>query len=766
MKRFTYASRLLLAVCVLAVLAMCQGSQAFGASPKWRLSTFTPDSVNAGNIVRLDAWVENVGNVPLTGSVTIAFTFPVGVAPVEPEIQGTVFGSTCQIVGQTTTCVIDVHGMVPGGQTRLRYFPALDPEAAGVLTNRISASGGGMPETQTREEAMTVGLVEPFSIRSFAVGFFDGEGEPSSQAGFAPAEALSTLRFRTATSHVVVQGDTAPVERFKDTIVHLPAGMVGDPTATPVRCTAAQLSDFDREGVGERTSDCPEESQVGIVHLIYLQPGGGPDVVALYNMVPRPGVPAELGFLYQAEAISIVAHVRPSDHGIDLESPDAVSSVAISEVDVTLWGVPADSSHDYLRHLCTGGWHGNVEGRRCPSKAPRRAFLRTPTSCTGPLPWSAEVSTYTHPETFVHAEATSPGLTGCELLPFAPSFALTPHALTPDTPTGLDATVSLPQERAPEGLATADLRTATVTLPQGLSLNPSSAAGLQACGDADLKLGVDGAATCPDASKVGTVSLTTPLIDHPLSGSIFVRPQASDDPASGNLFRIAVEIRSDDDGVDIKLPAAVKVDPATGQMTTIFEDQPQLPFSSFTLHFMDGPRAPLATPSGCGSYSTTANFDAWSGKAVSTASSFAISGDGHGGACAPQGFSPVLTAGTENPVAGAFSPFTSAADEERCRSGALFDFLGASAGGSAREHRLGAALHRRAGCGGGVPGFLASGERDGRCGRGSEPVLCDGRQRVPDGALQGCAVRDGVRCAREGRPVRPRHCGGAGRAAD
>src|SRR6185437_10509295 len=119
------------------------------------------------------------------------------------------------------------------------------------------------------------------------------------------------------------------------------------------------------------------------------------------------------------------------------------------------------------------------------------------------------------------------------------------------------------------------------------------------------------------------------------------------------MFRTAVEIRSDEDGVDIKLPMAIKVDPSTGQMTTVIDDAPQLPFSSFALHFKDGPRAAVTTPSACGTYTTNATFDSWSGKAVSTSSSFNVSGN-----CAPRGFSPSFKAGTVNPVAGAFSPFT------------------------------------------------------------------------------------------------------------
>jgi hypothetical protein len=651
--------RLVIVLGLLAALFTMSASSTAraAASPRWKLSTLAPDSVTAGRPVWIQVWVENVGSVPLTGTMTIEDTFPAGVTPTEPKaFHGTPVESSCAIVGQTSRCVLDVNGVVPGAEFNLPYLAQVEGGVTGTLVNRVTVSGGGMAQAQSTEEVMTVGLLEPFAFKAFGVGFFGAEGEPVSQAGSAPAEAASTIRFRTVASAVFP--GTSPRERFKDTIVHVPPGVVGNPTSTAAKCTSTQLAEASPESESETVPNCPQDSQVGVAHVITPTELFGANIVPLYNMVPRRGAPAEFGLQFEGITIEIVARLRPSDNGVDLVALKAPSTTGVAEVDVDFWGVPEDPSHDYLRHLCAQQREGNFLGERCSTQAPRRPFLRTPTSCSGPLLWTAEVTSYEQPENVLHAQSTSPGMAGCEALPFAPTFGLAPAHLTPETPTGLDATVALPQEAGPDGLATADLRSAVVTLPAGVSLNPSSAAGLQACGDGELKLGVEGVATCPEASELGTVSLTTPLIDHPLSGSIFLRPQESMDPASGKLFRVAIEIRSDDDGVDIKLPAAIRVDPNTGQLTTVIEDAPQLPFSSFTLHFKDGPRAALATPTGCGTFTTTATFDSWSGKTVSTSSSFDVSGDGHGSSCAAPGFSPVIKAGTANPVANAFSPFT------------------------------------------------------------------------------------------------------------
>ena len=157
-------------------------------------------------------------------------------------------------------------------------------------------------------------------------------------------------------------------------------------------------------------------------------------------------------------------------------------------------GDPADSSHDGIRADCTLGLVG-ATGELCPSQGRASPFLRMPTSCSGaPLPWSIDMNTYQHPGVFHHRDITTPAMTGCDLNPFEPAFGLAPSTKAARSPSGLDVTLTLPQGTGPGGIAGADLRTATVTLPDGMTINPSSADGLQACADADLRLRQEGAA--------------------------------------------------------------------------------------------------------------------------------------------------------------------------------------------------------------------------------------------------------------------------------
>jgi hypothetical protein len=123
-------------------------------------------------------------------------------------------------------------------------------------------------------------------------------------------------------------------------------------------------------------------------------------------------------------------------------------------------------------------------------------------------------------------------------------------------------------------------------------------------------------------------------------------------------------------GVLIKIPGRLDPDPVTGQIVATFDENPQFPFSDLKVHFFGGPRAPLTTPAGCGTYTTNAMLTPWSapdsGPPATSSDSFQING-GCGG-----GFNPAFNAGTSNNQAGGFSPFTmtfSRSDQDQVLSG-------------------------------------------------------------------------------------------------
>jgi hypothetical protein len=157
---------------------------------------------------------------------------------------------------------------------------------------------------------------------------------------------------------------------------------------------------------------------------------------------------------------------------------------------------------------------------------------------------------------------------------------------------------------------------------------------------------------CPDGSKIGTVSATTPLLDETLTGGVYIRSQASNDPESGDMFRMAIVLENKERGILVKLPGRIRVNPDTGRIVTEFDDNPQIPVDRIQLQLKSGPRAPLVNPPTCGSKAIETNLTSWAGHDVQQSNTFDV-------ACTAGlgGFAPAFTAGTAQPTAGAFSPF-------------------------------------------------------------------------------------------------------------
>ncbi len=181
------------------------------------------------------------------------------------------------------------------------------------------------------------------------------------------------------------------------------------------------------------------------------------------------------------------------------------------------------------------------------------------------------------------------------------------------------------------------------------------------------------ATLCPDASKLGTAEVKTPLLNHPLPGTVYLAGQEQN--PFGSLFAVYLVIDDPVTGVIVKLAGHIEVGGETegasnglapGQIRTTFSENPELPVEEVKLDFTGGPRAPLVTPAACGVYQTVGRLTPWSSdrnletepftsespQLVESLSKFQVSQN-----CAAPGFTPAFTAGTTNPQAGAYSPF-------------------------------------------------------------------------------------------------------------
>lgn len=491
----------------------------------------------------------------------------------------------------------------------------------------------------------TGALLSPAAYADFGItpGSYSA-GVSSIQAGAHP-DLTTSFAFNT---HPDAEFGALPDENIRDIIVKLPPGIVGNAQAYPT-CPSSFLA---------LRRFCPTDTQVGVI-AYELAGAAGTLYAPVYNIAPTSNRPAEFGFL-NLIAGRVQVHILPSirtgeDYGITATVPVVPGNLRLLDSSVTLWGVPADASHNDMRgSIFAGGCLGpfGPTGDSCPSSAPQRPFLSNPTRCDGPSSIALLIDSWEHAGSFLSPLLAAPQqFTGCDKLVFEPSLSLQPATRAAAAPSAYEADLHVPQTDAPTALATPHLRKAVVTLPEGVTISPSAADGLVGCSDAQIAIDSAADPSCPDAAKIGSVKVITPLLPDPLEGAIYQGTQTPE-----HLVRIFIVARGH--GVLVKLPGSIDLDPATGQITTTFDNNPQLPFTDFILRFKGGPRAPLSNPRTCGVKTTTATLTSWAGNVVTTTDSFDISSDGNGAPCAPYGFSPSFRAGTESPVAGRSSSFT------------------------------------------------------------------------------------------------------------
>jgi hypothetical protein len=565
---------------------------------------------------------------------------------------------------------------VPVGETMIVEIQVLVPKGTPeeTLEDAASVSGGGTPAATTANRVEIApepreGVAAPesaFGIQDFSLQVFDSNGAASTQADGHPYTLATSLYFKSdAALH--------PPEEAKDVIVDLPSGIVGNPQTLP-KCPLYALQE-----IAEMTA-CPPATKVGSVvfeaypGLFRASDARSEATTAIYNLQPTPGFPAEFGFTYLGKPIFMYASSVRVDGQLRLRItvPGLPAGLEVVGSTLLFFGDPESSSTPFVTN---------------PGEAE---------SCAGLLPLSAtvEVDSWQHPHVYDVAETTTyPELTGCNLLQFEPQLGVQPETTQADEPSGYTFAISNPQDESFASPGTPDLRDATVTLPAGVSISPSAADGLRACAATGLEginigssetgsaaqdlgnneateLGVDGLyhtapGHCPPASTVGAVEVETPLLSSPLEGHVYVAqpecdPCGATDARDGRLFKVYLEAAGS--GAIIKLEGQAFVNPTTGQITTSFDENPQLPFSALRLHFDDGPRAPLANPQACGPATTSADLSAWSAPFTPDSQplpSFAVDWDGAGGACpSALPFAPSLIAETTDPLASAFSPFS------------------------------------------------------------------------------------------------------------
>src|SRR4029077_18669423 len=269
----------------------------------------------------------------------------------------------------------------------------------------------------------------------------------------------------------------------------LPAGLVGNATLIP-QCSE---QDFGAEVEGGINS-CPEDTAVGVVLVTIDEPANlkvFTRPVPLFNLVPSHGEPARFGFAVLNGSVTFDASVRSGgDYGVTINVNNLTEVVNPIFTQSVFWGVPGDPSHDESRGwgCVAGGYY--VEVANAPpcqllGQVNPKPLLTLPTSCSLPFAGALEGDSWPTksdpqglqlvPKEYSLTDnfGREVGLTGCDQLPFSPSIQVAPDTNAASTPTGLSATVHIPQDTSAsrEGLAEAALKDTTVVLPEGVQIN-------------------------------------------------------------------------------------------------------------------------------------------------------------------------------------------------------------------------------------------------------------------------------------------------------
>ncbi len=452
--------------------------------------------------------------------------------------------------------------------------------AGGVAVPAAQAGGFGVEEKNFEAGTCTISSCTYASVEA-------NHEQAYTQAAGHPQYGITGFEFNSTASGL----GRKPIGNVKRVRVDIPPGLAADPEALP----ACPVKTFEEDA-------CPAETEVGKDELTaFVAAANVPLSAPVYNLQQPPGLPLDFGIhasvpLVANEHIFLEGHVSwNTDFHEYFEINNITKSIPLLKSKLIFNGRAGEGNFLTLPSVCS----------------------TTTTSYLEVESWEGEISkTSTH---------TPVGVEGCDRVPFKPTAEVHPETATSDEPDGVTAEVKVPQNVAPEAINTADIDDAHVTLPEGLTLNPSAARGLAACTAAQAGLqqvspGVRTTApvSCPAASKVASVSIETDLPPGSLAGSVYLGSPTGA-PIAGPPYTIYVDAESAL-GVSVRLQGQVTPNPATGRLEATFAGNPQLPFGDLAMRFDGGSLAPLANPLSCAAGQVEGLFAPYTGAAATLSS--------------------------------------------------------------------------------------------------------------------------------------------------
>jgi hypothetical protein len=660
--------RLALTISLVAIGALgLTGPATATAEPIWNLdihhneTNFPPGGTG-------EYWFEiaNVGDTNSSGPITVTINLQGGLTR-EYAITSTDFNGpspdpvwNCPGSPGDSTIVCTTTGTIPRHMISRSLVLSVNVTSiegdrfatAKVKGGGASAEASGFELTHISPEPMPFGVVDG----SWVGDFFESDGlTPAREAGAHPDLATFTFDITSISKPTNDSRRKAPAGSIRDLTVGLPPGFIGNPTAVG-ECKAAELA----------TAACPPSSQVGRFDGIIYPPEASHYwslSYPIFNMSHPRGTITDLAF----RPLGAIVHIKASldaanEYAIQTTTPNINETVPIYTTKATIWGVPADPSHDSERCPTEGAIDTS---EKCSTDALEKPFLAVPSRCD-----TTHVMRFHHYDSWEEPGVFGPEVdyempgqsTDCGKPRFNPDVEIVPTGKQANTPTGLDVHVKVAQNENANALATPPVKRFTVRLPQGMSFSPSFADGLRSCTLAQMQLGTNNPIECPDASRIGEVTLSTPLLPKAAEGSMYLAAQG-DNPFGSTFALLLVLHDTEERGALIKIPGKIDVDPNTGQITTIFNDTPQFPFDDLTLKFRSGPRAPLVSPPSCGTQTIGVEVASYAQpqSPVDASNTYQVTEGPNGTPCPPDSahrpFHPSFSGGTLNPVAGRYSPF-------------------------------------------------------------------------------------------------------------
>ena len=588
-----------------------------------------------------------------------------------------------------THATITVPAPLAGGGERAvsAAVAGLDPDTD--YRYRLRAQSAAGSETGPTQGFFTT---HGFGFQPGAAGFdvsIDGEGGVTRDtgAGSHPYSIVTTVNFNLGGEFAAKPGMPVTDGDARDISLELPPGLIENPGAVS-KCSQAdfhepRVSPFETSASGE---SCPALSQVGTIEVRSSAAGGSSRTFGLFNLAPPAGFPAQIGSSPYGVPIAFAPRIRDlgGAYGVTLDLRNLSQRIDIYGFTLTIWGTPWAVSHNGQRGACLNELEPGFPFAKCPVEQGARghapyAYLTLPTSCEGPIRFTASATSWQQPgrstATALSRNDTGvpAGLDGCDALGFEPVTTAQPTNPRASSPSGFEFTLT-PREEAltnPARNVPSQTRRAVVSLPEGVTINPSLAAGLGACATAGYAAEASSSRRgrgCPETSKIGTFTVQSPLFEETVDGQIYLaEPDDRDTTTPGaenpfdSLLALYLIAKNPERGVLVKVAGKLEPNPTSGRLTAVFDELPRLPYSNLKMRFREGQRAPLVTPTACGAFSTEVELAPWNdpGSVVRSAPGFQISrGIGPGGAC-PDGalapFSPGSVGGTLNSNAGSYT---------------------------------------------------------------------------------------------------------------